>query len=108
MRSDGFIGSFPSKFLSLICHLKISRTIAARYDKLAREWARVAPGLVSRPEKAGQRGGLLHPVRHLRLVELVGLVDVDVARVLALAGAGRHRPQRRAAEEGHLDVAREG
>src|SRR5438128_10762004 len=57
---------------------------------------------------AGQRGGLLHPRRHLRLVELVALVDVDVARVLALAGTGRDRSQRRAAEEGHLDVARKG
>src|SRR5262249_14553700 len=35
-------------------------------------------------------------------------MDVDVARVIALAGAGRDRSQRRAAEEGHLDVAREG
>src|SRR5882757_2152157 len=62
----------------------------------------------SRPEKAGQRGGLLHPVRHLRLVKLVAFADVDVARVLALAGAWRNRSQRRAAEESHLDVAGEG
>src|SRR5215510_11304337 len=61
----------------------------------------------SRPEKAGQRGGLLHPARHLRLVELVAFVDVDVAHVLVLAGAGRDRPQRRATEESHLDVASE-
>src|SRR4051794_25003328 len=27
---------------------------------------------------AGQGGGLLHPVRHLRLVELVAFVDVEV------------------------------
>src|ERR1700687_4909810 len=54
------------------------------------EWPHVAWS-GSRPEKAGQRGGLLHPVRHLRLVELVAFVDVDVARVLALAGAGRDR-----------------
>src|SRR6266571_331234 len=58
-------------------------------------------------EKAGQRGGLLHPRRHLRLVELVAFSDVDVARVLALAGTGRDRLQRCAAEEGHLDVLRE-
>ncbi len=56
---------------------------------------------------AGQRGGLLHPRRHLRLVELVVFIDVDIARVLALAGAGRDRSQRRAAEKGHLDVVRE-
>src|SRR5262252_9735582 len=61
----------------------------------------------SRPEEAGQPGGLLYPVRHLRLVELVALADVDVARVLALAGARRERSQRRAAEERHLDVVRE-
>jgi hypothetical protein len=57
---------------------------------------------------AGQRGGLLHPGSHLRLVELVAFVDVDVARVLAPARTGRDRSQRRAAEEGHLDVVREG
>jgi hypothetical protein len=50
----------------------------------------VAPrGLVRvEPEKAGQRGGLLHPVRHLRLVELVAFVDVDAARVLPLLSPG--------------------
>jgi hypothetical protein len=51
---------------------------------------------------AGQRGGLLHPIRHLRLVELVAFVDVDVARVLALAGAGRDWSQRRAAKNATL------
>jgi hypothetical protein len=59
-------------------------------------------------DPAGQRGRLLHLRRHLRLVELVALADVDVARVLALAGTGRDRSQRRPAEEGHLDVVREG
>src|SRR2546423_15438792 len=54
---------------------------------------------------AGQRGGLLHPRRHLRLVEIV-LVDVDPARVLARA-SGWNGSQRRAAEEGHLDVVGE-
>jgi hypothetical protein len=51
---------------------------------------------------------LPHPVRHLRLVELVAFADVDLARVLALAGARRDRSQRHAAEEGHLNVVREG
>jgi len=71
--------------------LKINRAIAARYDKLAR---RSGPHLAwsgSGPEKAGQRGGLLHPARHLRLVDLVAFVDVDVARVLALAPGGTGR-----------------
>src|SRR6202140_2664554 len=35
-------------------------------------------------------------------------MDVDVAGVLAPARTGWDRSQRRAAEEGHLDVAREG
>jgi len=42
------------------------------------------------------------PSRHRGLVKLVAFADVDVARVLALAGAGRDRSQRRAAEESHL------
>src|SRR4051794_24396686 len=54
---------------------------------------------------AGQRGGLFHPDRHLRHVEIV-LVDVDPARVLARA-SGWNGLQRRAAEEGYLDVAGE-
>src|SRR5438309_11685774 len=55
---------------------------------------------------AGQRGGLLHPRRHLRLVELVVFMDVDPARVLARA-SGWNGSQRRASEEGHLDVVGE-
>src|SRR2546423_2579192 len=54
---------------------------------------------------ARQRGGLLHPRRHLRLFEIV-LVDVDPARVLARA-SGWNRSQRRAAKERHLDVVGE-
>ena len=50
---------------------------------------------------------LLHPGGELDFVELVVLVDVEVARVLALAGTGRNRLQRRAAEEGQFDVVRE-
>ena len=49
----------------------------------------------------------VHPVRELRLVELVVLVDVEVAHVLLLGLAGRDRTQRRAAEERHLDVVGE-
>src|SRR5688572_8790758 len=44
---------------------------------------------------AGQRGRLFHPFRHLRFVELIVLVDIDVAHLLVLAGAGRDRSQRR-------------
>src|SRR5436853_7560252 len=54
---------------------------------------------------AGQRGGLLDPGRQLRLVKIV-LVDVDPARVLARA-SGWNGSQRRASEEGHLDVVGE-
>ncbi len=66
----------------------------------------VMRGLLREP--AGQRGGLLHPGRHLRLVELVVFVDVDPAHVLAAVRAtGRDRSQRLAVEEGHLNVASE-
>src|SRR6185437_7366192 len=46
--------------------------------------------------------GLLHPCRHPGLVEVV-LVDVDPARLLALAACGSGL-ERRAPEESHLDV----
>jgi DHA2 family multidrug resistance protein len=46
----------------------------------------------SRPEKAGQRGALLHPVRHLRLVEFVAFVDVVInEHVSLLEPATRNR-----------------
>src|SRR5262245_2065480 len=54
---------------------------------------------------AGDRGRLTDPRRHLRLVEVV-LVDVDPARLPARAPRW-NRLQRRASEEGHLDVAGE-
>src|SRR6266852_8814410 len=57
---------------------------------------------------AGQLAGLLHPSDELSFVELVVLMDVEVARVLALGLAGGDRTQRRAAEESHFDVVREG
>ena len=56
---------------------------------------------------AGQPAGLLHPGGELSFVDLVVLVDVEVAHVLLLGRAGRNRTQRRAAEERHLDVLRE-
>ncbi len=56
---------------------------------------------------AGQLAGLLHPSGELSFVELVVLVDVEVAHVLLLGRAGGDRTQRRAAEESHLDVLRE-
>src|SRR5436305_14426044 len=56
---------------------------------------------------AGQRGGLLHPRRQLRLVELDAVSLVDVARVLDLAGLRRDRWQRCAVEVGQLDGVRE-
>jgi hypothetical protein len=54
-----------------------------------------------------QSAALLHPTGELSFVEFVVLVDVEVARVLALGLAGRDRTQRRAAEESHFDVVRE-
>src|SRR5947208_1538321 len=56
---------------------------------------------------AGQLAGLLHPSGELSFVELVVLMDVEVARVLALGFARGDRTQRCAAEESHLDVLRE-
>src|SRR5438093_2488256 len=56
---------------------------------------------------ARQLAGLFHPSRHLHLVEMVVLVDVEVAHFLLLGLAGGEWSQRRAAEESHLDVLRE-
>src|SRR5205823_5803540 len=56
---------------------------------------------------AGQLAGLLHPSGELSFVELVVLVDVEVAHFLLLGLPGGDRTQRRAAEESHLDVLRE-
>src|SRR5262249_11639847 len=56
---------------------------------------------------AGQLARLVHPGGELRFVEPVVLMDVEVARVLALGLAGRERTQRGAAEERHLHVIRE-
>src|SRR4051794_12689176 len=54
--------------------------------------------LIHGRQPAGQRGRLLNPRRHLRLIEVV-LVDVDPARVFARA-ATWNGSQRRALEEG--------
>src|SRR5215831_13693149 len=66
---------------------------------------RAARAWLARP--AGQRGGLPHPGGQLRFVELVVLVDVEVAHFLMLGPAGGDRTQRHSAEESHLDVLRE-
>src|SRR4029077_19919773 len=57
---------------------------------------------------AGQSAGLLDPSGELSFVELVVLMNVEVARVLALGLTGRDRAQRPAAEESHFDVVGEG
>src|ERR1700758_5128663 len=51
---------------------------------------------------ARQRDGLPHPDGELRLVERIAFADVEIARVLASAGAGRDGMQQSAAEERHL------
>src|SRR5688572_13146757 len=56
---------------------------------------------------AGQLRCLPDPTRHELLVELVLLVDVEVARVRVLGLDGGEWTQRRAAEESHLDVLRD-
>src|SRR6266498_4821278 len=52
-------------------------------------------------------GRLRDPSRQPLLVELVVLVDVDVAHFVVLGLARRNRTQRGAAEESHLHVLRE-
>ena len=59
-------------------------------------------------DPAGQLRCLPNPTRHEFLAELVVLVDVEVAHFVVLGLAGGDRTQRRAAEESHLDVVREG
>src|SRR5205807_4295967 len=56
---------------------------------------------------AGQLAGLLHPSGELSFVDLVVLVDVEVAHFLLLGLDGGEWTQRRAAEESHLDVLRD-
>src|SRR3546814_8645325 len=53
----------------------------------------------------GQRAGLANPVGGPRLVELVVLVDVEIAHVRIFGCLGRGRVQRGALEEGHLHIA---
>src|SRR5690606_38271390 len=53
---------------------------------------------------ARQPARLLYPGRELRVVELVVLIDVEIARFVALGFDGWDRAQRRAPEERHLDV----
>jgi hypothetical protein len=48
----------------------------------------VAPRTGRSHSFAGQLAGLLHPSGELSFVELVGLMDVEVVRVLALGLAG--------------------
>src|SRR5262245_19164260 len=52
----------------------------------------------------GHLAGLLHPIGELRFVELIVLVDIEVAHFLLFGLAWRERTQRCAAEETHFDV----
>ena len=89
-----------------------SRSSAPRGAVSSGEWllglAHAAHLATSRSHAfAGQFARLLHPGGELSFVELVVLVDVEVAHVLLLGRAGRDRRERRAAEESHLHVLRE-
>src|SRR5262245_39169824 len=55
---------------------------------------------------ARQRAGLLHPLDELAFVELV-FADIEITHFFVLGLTGGNRPQRGAAEEGHLDVVGE-
>lgn len=59
-----------------------------RADDLATAHATHAPRTGRSHSFAGQLAGLLHPSGELSFVELVVLMDVEVARVLALGLAG--------------------
>ena len=57
-------------------------------------WRRITPLRASHwPLKFVRRavGWLASPMRRLSFIELALLVDIEIARVLALAGAGRDR-----------------
>src|SRR5437867_1955663 len=85
-------------------------TRAGTSMEIDRAWRPMLSGLCLRSRShpfAGQSTGLLHPGGELGLVELVVLVNVEIARMLLLRLARRHGTQRRAAEKSHLDVARE-
>src|SRR5262245_4789590 len=71
------------------------------------EMATQAPCTDGSHSFAGQLAGLLHPISQLSFVDLVVLVDVDVAHFFLLGLARREGAQRLAAEESQLDVLRE-
>src|SRR5260370_14638365 len=67
-----------------------------RADDLVTAHATHAPRTGRSKSFAGQLAGLFHPSGELSFVDLVVLMDVEVARVLALGLAGGDRTQRRA------------
>src|SRR5712691_4031282 len=81
--------------------------VGLRADDLATAHATHAPCTGHSHSFAGQLAGLLHPGGELSFVELVVLMDVEVAHFLLLGLAGGDRTQRRAAKESHLDVFRD-
>ena len=62
-------------------------------------------GLIFAP--AGESGGLADPAGQAGVVGRVVFVDVEIAHVGILGGAGRERAQVGAAEEGDFDIARQ-
>src|SRR3546814_18603822 len=53
---------------------------------------------------AGQRRGLLHPVGERRFVDLVVLMDMEIARIAAFRRDRRHRIERLNAKKGDLYI----
>src|SRR3546814_17925718 len=53
---------------------------------------------------AGQRRGLLHPVGERRFVDLVVLMDMEIARIAAFRRDRRHRIERLHAKKGNLYI----
>src|SRR5438132_2862839 len=67
-------------------------------------WKHLLPARSRSHSFAGQLAGLLHPSGELSFVELVVLVDVEVAHFLLLGLDGGEWTQQLAAEECDLDV----
>ena len=71
--------------------------VGMRRDLAVAQRSALPSGAISTPtaseDLTRQLAGLLHPVRELGLVELVVLVDVEVAHVLLLGLARRDRAQ---------------
>ena len=83
-----------SKHVAVCCHDAHALDIlVSNYLRVKPTRKRPADGLPALRDPAGQGGRLPDPRRHLRLVELLVLVNVEVAHVLVFGLAGGKRTQ---------------